>query len=73
MMTKTYRMKNLGCASCGAKMERAIKKLDGVSNASINFMTQKLTLEADETKLDTIVPEMQKAVKKFESEAEIIV
>lgn len=45
-MKKVFKLKDLDCANCAAKMENAILKLDGVENASVNFMTQKLTLEA---------------------------
>ena len=45
-MKKTYRLENLDCAACAAKMEAAISKLDGVESVSVNFIMQKLTLEA---------------------------
>ena len=47
-MRKVYRMKNLDCANCAAKMERAIGKLKGVEAVEISFMAQKLILEAEE-------------------------
>ena len=48
-MKKTYRLKNLDCAHCAAKMETALGKLDGVTGVSVNFLTQKLTFEAPDT------------------------
>ena len=54
-MKKRFAMKNLDCANCAAKMEAAIKKINGVQDASVNFLTQKLTLEAPEDRFDEIV------------------
>ena len=56
-MKKKFRIENLGCAHCAAKMESAIKKIDGVTDASINFIMQKLTIEADESSFDNAVNE----------------
>ena len=71
-MKKTYKMQNLDCANCAAKMEAAISKIDGVESCSISFMTQKMTLEADESKLDDILTAAQNAVKKVERGCKII-
>ena len=46
-MKKTFRLEELDCANCAAKMENGIKKLDGVQDAAVSFMTQRLTIEAD--------------------------
>ena len=43
-MRKTFKLDELDCANCGAKMEAAIKKIDGVVDAKITFMTQKLVV-----------------------------
>ena len=72
-MKKTFKMVDLDCANCAAKMEEAIKKIDGVTNASVNFMTQKMTLEADDAKFDAIVKEAVKVCKKVEPDCEIVV
>ena len=48
-MKKVYKMEDLDCANCAAKMERAIHKIDGVNAASVNFLTQRLAIEADES------------------------
>jgi len=71
-MRKTYKMQNLDCANCAAKMETAISKIDGVESCSISFMTQKMTLEADESKLDDILTAAQNAVKKVDRGCKII-
>ncbi|MDY4818354.1 MAG: cation transporter, partial [Lachnospiraceae bacterium] len=45
-MRKTFKLEDLDCANCAAKMEEAIKKLPGVKRVSVNFMTQKMILDA---------------------------
>ena len=50
-MKKRYNLRDLDCANCAAKMENAIRRIDGVRDASVSFLTQKLTLEADEGRL----------------------
>ena len=70
-MKKTFRMMDLDCANCAAKMERAIQNIDGVTSATVSFMTQKLTLEADDARFDQIVKEAVKACKKVEPDCEI--
>lgn len=65
-MKKVIRLKNLGCANCAAKMEREIGRIDGVNNASVNFITQKLTFETEETSLEDIMESVEKIIKKIE-------
>lgn len=65
-MKKTFRLEGLECANCAAKMERAINGLDGVSNATVNFMTTKMVIEADEDKITDIITAAEKIVKKIE-------
>ena len=71
-MKKTFKMIDLDCANCAAKMEEAIKKLDGVNSATVSFMTQKLTLDADDARFDEIVQEAVKICKKVEPDCEIV-
>ncbi len=71
-MKKVYKLEDLDCANCAAKMERAIVKIDGVSNANVSFMSQRLTIEADETRLDDIMKEVVKTCKKVEPDCRII-
>ncbi len=72
-MKKTFQMIDLDCANCAAKMERAIQNIDGVTSATVSFMTQKLTLEADDARFDQIVKEAVKACRKVEPDCEIVV
>ncbi len=69
-MKKVYRLENLDCANCAAKMEAAIQKLDGVQSATVSFMTQKLTLEAEEADLPK---EVQKCIHRVEPDCDLIV
>ena len=70
-MKKTYKIE-IDCASCAAKCEDAARKVDGVSDASINFMTQKMKVEfADDADVDVIMKNVTKACKKVESDFEI--
>lgn len=72
-MKKIYKLEDLDCANCAAKMEAAISKIDGVESAAVSFMTQKLTIEADESKFDEILKKAAKICKKIEPDCKIIV
>ncbi len=72
-MKKVYRLENLDCANCAAKMEAAIQKLEGVQSATISFMTQKLTLEAEDAVFDKVLKAAQKCIRKVEPDCELIV
>lgn len=63
-MKKKFTLKGLECANCAAKMEKAINELDGVKEATVNFMTQKLVIEGEDEKMPTIIQEAEKIVKK---------
>lgn len=71
-MKKTFTLDEVDCANCAAKMERKINEIEGVIAASVSFMTQKLTIEADEGDFDRILKEAQKAVSKIEPDCRII-
>ena len=70
-MKKVFELEDLDCANCAAKMEDAIRKLDGVQSVTISFMAQKLTLDADEDKLDEILKQAEKIIKSIDEEATI--
>ena len=69
-MKKTYKLIDLDCANCAAKMEAAIKKLPGVTDATVSFLTQKMTIEADDP--DAIMKDVVKCVKKVEPDCEVV-
>lgn len=66
-MKKKFILQGLGCAHCASKMETAISKLDGVNEATVNFLTQKLIIEGEDEKMPSIIEEAEKIVKKIES------
>ena len=69
---KTYRLEDLDCANCAAKMEERINKIDGVISASVSFIMQSLTIEADEGDLDRIMKQSVKICRKVEPDCRII-
>ena len=72
-MKKTFKLEDLDCALCASKMEDAIKKIDGVNDATVSFMAQKMTLDADDARFDEIVKTVVKVCKKVEPDCRIIV
>ena len=71
-MKKTFKLQDLDCANCAAKMEEAIKKIDGVNDASVNFMMQKMTIDADDSKFDDIMKEVVTVCAKVEPDCKIL-
>lgn len=70
-MKKIYRVKNLDCAHCANKMQCALKKLDGINDVSINFLTQKMTIDAVDENFDEILEKTLKICKKVDKDFEI--
>lgn len=72
-MKRTYKLENLECANCAAKMESDIAKLDGVEDASIAFMTGKMRIEiADDADADAVMGAAQDIVSKYEGDCRIV-
>ena len=71
-MKKTFKLIDLDCANCAAKMENNIRKIDGVADASISFMAQKMTVEADDDRFESIMDEVVKVCRKVEPDCEIV-
>lgn len=72
-MRKVFKLDEIDCAVCAGKLEDAIKKLDGVEEAKINFLTQKLTLVADDADFDTVLDAVVKLTASIEPDCEILV
>lgn len=66
-MIKNFRLENLDCANCAAKMERKINKVDGVNSATVNFMTLKFTIDFDDSREAEIMEKAEKIMKNIES------
>ncbi len=71
-MRKTYKMENLDCANCAMKMEQAINKLEGVISASVNFMMQKVTIEADADRFPEILKEADACCSRVDRDCHIL-
>ena len=71
-MKKTFKLEDLDCANCAAKMEAAIKKLDGVKDCSVSFMTQKMSIEAEDDRFDEVVKAAVKCIAKVEPDCRVI-
>ncbi len=71
-MKKRFKLVDLDCANCAAKMEETIKKVDGVKDATVSFVMQKMTVEADDARFDDIMKEIVKVCKRVEPDCEIV-
>ena len=71
-MRKAFKLQDLDCANCAAKMENAIKGIDGVKSATVSFMTQKLVIEADDDCFDAVLDQAQRACSKIEPDCVIL-
>ena len=65
-MKKSFKLENLDCAACAAKMEEAIIKVPGIVDANVNFLMQKVKIEFESENYDTILKEVKKVCKKVE-------
>lgn len=71
-MKKIFKLEDLDCANCAAKMERNIAKIDGIMQINVNFLTQRMTIEADDARFDEIMEQVVKTCKKVEPDCKII-
>ena len=71
-MKKKIKLQDLDCANCAAKMEESIKKIDGVNDAVVSFMTQKMTVDADDARFDEIMDEVVRVCAKVEPDCQIL-
>lgn len=71
-MKKTFRIQDLDCANCAAKMERAIKAIDGVADASVSFLSQRLTVEAEDSRFEAVMDQAVKVCRRIEPDCVIL-
>ena len=71
-MKRTYQLMDLDCANCAAKMEAAVRRIDGVSSASVSFLTQKMTIEGDDARFEEIVAQAVKACRKVDPDCRVV-
>ena len=72
-MVKVLKGEDLDCAHCAAKIEDAIKNLDGVNSATVSFLAQKITVEVDDDKVDTVLKEIVKTAEKIEPDCTVVI
>lgn len=72
-MKKTFALEDLDCAHCASRMEDGIRALAGVHEVSVNFLTQKLTLDADDALFDKVLKQAVKICRKIEPDCRIII
>lgn len=70
-MKKKFKIE-VDCANCAAKIEHAIQQIEGVEEASVGFMTQKMVISAADDKFDEIMKEVERVAKKIEPDFEIL-
>ena len=70
-MKVKFKIKGLDCANCANELENAINKIDGIENAVINFMTERMELEFDETRKEEIMKKLEKVLKREEPDVSI--
>ena len=70
-MKKRFKIE-VDCANCAAKVERAIQQIEGVEEASVGFMTQKMMISAADDRFDEIMEEVLRVAKKVEPDFEIL-
>lgn len=71
-MKKSFKLEGLDCANCAAKIEKNVKKIDGVKDATVSFFAQKLVLEADDDKFDEIVKEVAALVHRVDPDCTMV-
>lgn len=70
-MKKTFKLQDLECANCAAKMQDAIAKIDGVEDVSVNFMRASMTLDAADDRFDEILETAKKTIRKIEPDVRV--
>ena len=71
-MKKVFELEDLDCAHCAQKMQEAVAKIDGVTNVTVNFLSQKMTLEADDDKFDQVLKLAVKEISKVEPDCTVV-
>ncbi len=72
IMKRNFKLDNLDCAHCAAKMEESINKIEGVKHATVSFMLARLTIDADDARFEEIMDAAQKAVSGVNRACKII-
>ena len=70
-MKKTFLLAGLDCPNCAAEIERSVRAIDGVTDASVSFITTKMTIEAAGAQMDEVVKKAKKIARRVEHDVEI--
>lgn len=71
-MRKTFELEELDCANCAMKLENSFKKIDGVKDANVSFIMQKVTIEAEDEVFDKVMKDVIKVCKEVEPDCTIL-
>ena len=71
-MKKTFKLVDLDCANCAAKIENAVREIEGVISVSVSFMSGKLVLEAEEEYFEEILDAAEKLIAKVDSDVTLV-
>lgn len=71
-MKKVFKLDEVDCAVCASNMEARVKKINGVENAVVSYVTQKLLIECEESELERILDEAQRVIKKVDPRCRIV-
>ena len=71
-MKAVFKLEGLDCANCAAKIENEVKKIPGVEEASVAFITQKMTIVADDGRMEEIATEAARIAKKVEGDVRVV-
>lgn len=72
-MRKSIKLDGEICSNCAGKIQDKISNMDGVNSASVNALTMKFTLDADDSKFDSILKESVKVFNDIEPDCEVLI
>ena len=65
-MKKAFKLSELDCGHCAQEIEEAVAKLEGGNKVRVNFLSERMTLDADDARFDEILGEIRKIIKTIE-------
>ena len=70
-MKKTIKLIDLDCGHCDDKIQKAVQKIDGVNSVEVNFLSQKMVLDAPDDRFDAVLAEAKALIKKIEPDVTV--
>ena len=71
-MKKSFKVEGIDCPNCAAKLEKHLNKIEGITKATVNFTTERMSIEADDSKIDAIVEEAIKLTSELEPDWKVV-